>query len=273
MGITVVENPVRTIWVPVDYGGGGAATVYERSIVVAGAIATCQGVKVWNVAGVGDTTADQVPFGVVVGTNDANPTYDSTYKANKVASVGTQATLLARDWRGNEGMFAKGEPLALVKVAVIGPDTVLKAPIYNATHGTPPTVTTVSTGSTDGLGYTASATEHTPVAYNATYYCRSGANKGLYRISYDTSATVKTFYQPFPYDIAIGDKFVSANIAAYGTCKVMFDTTSCSFINNAAAVGTTNYAWIDVLELNLEKAGEEYAIFRINPLQFLSLRA
>jgi hypothetical protein len=272
MGITVVENPVRTIWMPVDYNNTTAATVYEGSIVVAGYSASCEGVKVWNIAGTADTTADQVPFGVVVGTNDAEPTYNSTYKGSYIAGVSTQAAQLARNYRGVEGMHGKGDPLPMVKVAVIGPNTVLKAPIFTTTYGTGCTVSTVTTGSTTGLGYTGSTVGFTPVAYNATHYCRSGANKGIYRVSYDTSATVHTFYQAFPYDIAIGDTFVAANVSL-GTCYAMFDTTSCAFLNNAAAVTTTNYAWIDVLELNLEKANEEYAIFKINPVQFAGVRA
>ena len=44
----------------------------------------------------------------------------------------------------------------------------------------------------------------TPVAYNATHYCRSGANKGLYRIPYNTSATAQTYKIAYPYDIAVG---------------------------------------------------------------------
>jgi len=76
----------------------------------------------------------------------------------------------------------------------------------------------------------------------------------------------------FPYDVAVGDTFKAVNIAAVGTCKMMTDTVG-TFINNAAAVGTTNWIWIDVLELNLETDGSEYAIFKINPFQFLPVKA
>jgi len=273
MGFQIVEGTPRVIWAPVDYGSGGAATVYEGALVVSGAVATAQGVKVWTPAGNADTTADQVPFGIVLASNDSDPTYETTYTAGGqyVASVQSQANLLARKFRGAEGMYAKGEPLALVKIAVIDPTTVLKGQIFNAAFGTAPTVATVSTASTTGLGYTSSAHEFTPVAYNATYFCRSGANRGLYRIGYDTSTTVKTFYQAFPYDIAVGDTFVGANIAAHGTCKACIGTGG-TYLNNGATV-SSDYIWIDVLELNLETAGAEHAIFRINPLQFLAVRA
>lgn len=268
-GFEIVEGGSRPIWMPVDYGSGGAATVYEGQLVVAGAVATCQGVKGWTPAGNADTTADQVPFGVVLGLNNKTPLYNSTYGAYGT-SVGTQATLLARDWRLAEGMWAKGDPALMALVAPITPATILKGRIFDSTWGTAPTLQTVTTGSTDGLGFTGTTAGFTPVAYNATYYCRTGANKGLYRVSYDTSATVHTFYLPFPYDIAIGDTFVAANIGL-GTVKMCLGGGGC-FIDNNAAVGS-DYLWADVLELNLETAGSEYAIFRINPLNLLAVRA
>lgn len=273
MGFEVISGQVATLWAPVDYGSGGAATVYEGALVVSGAVATCQGVKVWTPAGNGDTTADQVPYGIVLGTNDATKTYETTYTAGGqyIASVQSQANQLARDFRGAEGMYAKGDPLGLVKIALIDSGTILKGRLFNAAYGTAPTVVTVSTGSSTGLGYTSSAHEFTPVAYNATYFCRKGANRGLYRIGYDTSTTVKTFYQAFPQDIAVGDTFVGANVAAHGTCKACIGTGG-TYLNNGATV-SSDYIWIDVLELNLEVAGQEHVIFRINPLQFLAVRA
>ncbi len=274
-GFEVVENPLRTIWAPVDYNGSTAQTLYVGQLVVAGAVASCSGsVKPWNPAGVGDTTTDQVPFGVVVGNNNKEPLFSSTYKAEYITSVQAQADLLARKWSyANEpGQFMPSDPQAMVKVAVLSPETILKGKIFTTSYGTTPGVVTVTTGSTTGAGFTSGAADHTPVAYNATVFGRTGANKGLYRVTYDTSATVRTVYQYFPYDIAIGDTFAAVNISNLGTCKMMTDTSG-TFIDNAAAVGTTNYIWIDVLELNLENAGSEYAIFRINPLQFLALRA
>lgn len=270
-GFEVVEHPVRTIWAPVDYGSGGAATVYIGQLVVAGSVATCQGVKAWNPAGEADTTADQVPFGVVVGFNNRTPTYISTYSSDYGTAVNTAALQQARDSVGAEGMWGPRDPALMAQVAVIGPNTVLKGRIMAGAWGTAPTVATVTTGST-GAGYTASTHGFTAVAYNATYYCRSGANAGIYRISYDTSATVKTFYICFPYTIAAGDTFVGANIAGVGTCKMMLSTTG-TYIDNSAAVGTTNWIWADVLELNLKTAGSEYALFRINPIQFNAVRA
>jgi len=269
-GFSVVEHPLRTIWVPVDYN---SVTLYVGQLVVAGLNASLAGgVKAWNPAGEGDTTADQVPFGVVVGTNNKEPVFNSTYKAEYITSVQSQANLLARKYFGQEGMYGKNDPQAMVQVAVLGCDTVLKGRIFNGSYGTAISYVTVTTESTTGAGFTSGAANHTPVAYNATVYCRTGENRGLYRVTNDTSSTVRTVLHYFPYDVAVGDTFKAVNIAAVGTCKMMTDTVG-TFINNAAAVGTTNWIWIDVLELNLETDGAEYAIFRINPFQFLPVKA
>jgi len=183
-GFSVVEAPLRTIWCPVHYN---AVTLYVGQLVVAGGVtsAMCGAVKAWTPAGVYDTTADQMPWGVVVGTNNKEPVFDSTYKAEYITSVQSQANLLARKWAyastGTGTMFGPHDPQAMVKVAVIGPQTVLKGRIFTTTYGVAPTVVTVTLGSTTGAGYTAGAADFTPVAYNATTYCRTGANRGLYR--------------------------------------------------------------------------------------------
>jgi len=270
-GFEVVYSPHKPLWVPVDTTAG-ATTVYNGQLVVAGAIASCSGVKAWNPAGAGDTTVDQVPFGVVVGTDAMTPVFNSTYKAESITSVVTQSTQASRSYVSHEGMWSKGDPAAMVQVAVLSPEVVLKGRIFTTSYGTAIGVDAIATDNGDGLAFTCSALDHTPVAYNATVFARNGLNKGLYRITYDTSTTVKTVKNPFPYDFVAGDSIVGVNVSAFGTCKMMTDTAG-TFIDNAAAVGTTNYIWIDVLELNLSEAGNEYAIFRINPLQFLALRA
>lgn len=272
----VVHSPVHVGWYPVNYTNATASTCYVGQLVVCGPTGSTNGVKPWIMAGVADTTADHVPFGVVIGTNNRTPLYSSTYLTEYITAVRTQAAQLARDWYGVEGQYGKGDPAAMVQVAVLGPQTVLKGRIWNAAVGTAIGVDTATAASTDGTALTASASDFTPVAYKATYYCRSGANAGLYRANtYDTSTTTHTFYGPdWPYDIAIGDTFVSSNLVV-GTTTMGLDTSAPGglFINNAAAVTTTDYIFVDVLALNLEKPGEEYAIFKINPLQYLGVRA
>lgn len=272
MGFTVVENEIRLIQAPVNFANS-SDTLYEGQIVasaLSSSVPSGEGlVPMAAAAGHSDTTGKLVPFGIVLGGNDANPTYNSTYKGVSIASVGSQANLLARDVRGNEGMWAKGDPLALAKVAVVGPSTVIKGPIYHLAYGTAPLVYTNTTASTDGLTVTTTAVAQTPIAYNVTWYCRSGANRGLYRTAYSTSTTSHTFYTAFPYDIAVGDTFVPIYLRV-GTCKMQFDGES-TYIEAQPAYATNDYV-VDVLEIHAEVAGAEYAIFKFNADQFCAYR-
>ena len=274
MGFSVIENPLRTIWVPVDFANS-AKTLYQGAIVgstLSSSVPSGEGVDALAAAaGAADTTGKAVPFGVILGFNDSadSGTYSSTYMGQSVVSVGTQAAQAARSFRGAEGMFAKGDPMVLAKVAVIGTDTILKGRIFNGAYGKAPTVYTNTTASTTGGTVTTTAVGNTPIAYNHTWYCRKGANMGLYRTAYSTSTTSHTFYITFPQDIAVGDTFCPAFLRL-GTCAAQFDAAS-TYIEAQPAYAT-NYYLIDVLELHLETAGEEYAIFKFNADQFCAAR-
>jgi hypothetical protein len=272
-GFSITENPLRTIWAPVSYNNATASTVYVGQFVVCGYTASCSGVKPWVLAGHADTTADQVPFGIVRGLDvyPGNGSYSATYSSEYVTSVRTQAAQVARNAVFKEGMIRKGDPSVSVQVEVLSTNSIIRGPIFNATYGTAITVAPATVASTDGTALTTAAYDFTPVAYNNTWYCRSGANAGLYRIGYDTSTTTHTFYGPdWPFDIAIGDKFVAVPFAI-GAVKMCFDAVS-MFVDSSAGYGT-NDIWVDVIEINLEEAGKEYVLFRLNPLQLLSVRA
>ena len=270
-GFSLINQPMLVKWFPVDYN---AVTLYEGQLVTWCFADSGQGLKAYNVAGAADTTADQGPLGVVVGFNNRTPVFDATYKANYGLSVSTQAAQLAREWAMAEGMWSKGDPALLAQVAILDPTSIIKGRIFDTTYGTAPDVVTNTTASTDGSTITTAAVDHTYPAYNAMWYCRSGANMGLYRASYSASTTSHTFYLTWPYDIAVGDTFVPVAITL-GTSKACFDSVG-TYIeqwgNDHATSYTTNYLWLDVFELNLAEAGNEYAIFRINPYQFLPER-
>ena len=281
----VIENPTKPIWLPVDYNNATGQTVYVGQIVCCGkrATAASNGVFPWIPAGVSDSTAAQVPFGVVIGTNNRTPLWSTTYNTEYITAVQSQAAQVARDWVGQEGMFSKADPQPLVQVALLSAETVLEGDIKVCSAGTYAstalTEAVVTTGSTTGAGFTPGTTgfdtSAAAVAYNYTCYCRTGGNMGLYRTSYDTAATgvaAKTFYTYWPYDIAIGDKFVGVPLAL-GSCLAMFDTTPGSICIDANAdVDTTNYINIDVLSLDLRFSGKEVARFRLNPLQYLAIK-
>jgi hypothetical protein len=202
------------------------------------------------------TVEPRVPFGVVVGTNNKEPVYDSTYKCEYISSAVSQATQLARKWALAEGMYSKGDPQAMVKVAVIGPQTVLKGRMFNAAYGTALSTSTIGTTSSDGLTLTASH-PFTTIAYNTTFYCRSGLNRGLYRIVRSASATAPTLYNPFPYDPTAGDVFVGVN-AAVGNTLLTFDALGL-YVNAQAAQTASNR--VNLLEMDLATSGSEYVIF------------
>ena len=277
MGFQVIEAPLRNIWVPLGcITADTADTLYEGQIVMGGLASSAplgEGMNpIGAAAGASDTTGKAVPFGVVLAFNDASPTYNSTYKGQYCTSVTTQAQQLARDFRGVEGMWAKGDPQPFAKVAVIGPSTILKGPIFQTSYGTSPLVYTNTTADSTGATIVTAAIGYEPVAYNHIWYCRSGANKGLYRVAYShgNADTSHTFYVHWPYTLAVGDTFTFAPLRI-GTSFCNFDAESTCILQQGAT-GTDYYA-LDVLEVNLEVAGAEYAIFKFNADQFGALRA
>jgi len=260
------------MWVPVKPG----ATVYVGGIVCQDASAyTDQGVIQMPVAvGASNTTNKDIPFGVVVGTNNKTPVYDSTYKTEKITAVAAgSAHGDTTEFMGVEGPFAAdGKRRAMVEIDLISPSTIIKSSLFGATQGTAPTVLTATAASTDGLGTTTNATQVTPVADLCTAYCRTGANAGQYRILDTTSTTVHTWTQAMWADIAVGDTFVIVPILAYGPCYAQTIATSCSWLDITASPAT-NYYVIHVTKLDLQSAGQEYVLFRFDADNFSSARA
>lgn len=275
MGFEVIEGEIRTIWAPADYAGDAAEQYYQGQIVMsalASSVPSGEGLKpIGAAAGASDTTGKAVPFGVVLGFNSKlNGTYNSTYKGQTESSGGTQDLQLARDVRYAEGMPCKGDPALWLKVAVIGPNTVLKGRIFNGAYGTACATFAPTAADATGAALTTATITNAYRAYNGTWFCRSGANRGIYRTAYDDHATDHTFYTHFPYGIATTDSFVLASLRI-GTCAAQFDAES-TYIEQKPSY-STNYYLLDVLELNLEKSGQEYAIFKFNADQFCGARA
>jgi hypothetical protein len=248
----VVKNAAWLDWFPVDR----ATTLYVGQLV---AYTLGDGLTVRGVAS-GTPESDAFPFGVVIGFNDQTPTYSSTYKNNYGTGVATQALLAARKSTGCEGMVGKNDTRLMAQIAVIDEHTILKGSIFNATYGVAPTVVTCTTGSSDGLASMVHGNVDitSQVAYNNTYYGRSGLNRGIYRTSYATSRTTPTFYTPWPQDWTVGDTFVNVSVGL-GRTGIQTDAQN-MFIDNAGAL--TSYFGVDVYSLDLEVAGKETATFR-----------
>jgi hypothetical protein len=270
MGFQIVQNIPEsfTRWLPIDRTVG-ATTLYVDQLVKMDS-GSFNGLAPLAVAsGAVDTSNKQVIYGVVIGNNDFKQTFLATY-GQYIASVQSVAAQLARNWLGAEGMWAKNDPSPMVKVALIGPHTVLSAPLCNGTLGTAPTLlTATAVNATMGLGMTTNATDVATVANMCTTYCRSGLNKGLYRVNKSASATVHTFDTYWPYTLAIGDTFVTVPVRL-GEAFVQINSTAgylgmCLDVSQTPA---TNYFQIDVLDLDLKIAGKEKVIFKFNASHF-----
>jgi len=262
-GISVVHGSPQTIWVPVV----SSTTVYVGGLVAVDSSAPTEGVLVLpDAAGAINETNYDIPFGVCIGTNRKTPLYSSTYLTEYITCPGAADAHdgASIEYTGVEGPWAKGDPIPMVKVALIGPGTVLRAPIRKAAIGTAPTVVTSTNTSSDGLGITTGTIDFTPDGNPiSTIYCRSGNNAGAYRILDSASTTVHTWDTAMRQDIAVGDTFVAVPLRTHGLSTVMFDATTAMFIDcaDAPVLAGTNRWYINVLRLDLRDAGNEYAEF------------
>lgn len=264
MAMEVVDlKDEQCIWVPV---GLSAETLYVGQLVKwsnNGGVANAG-----QASGRYDVTGVAILAGIVTGVNDVTQTNDTTYSTVSITGLtdgDSQATQTARTYFGQEGMFSKGDPQPLVEIALIDSTTRIKAPFYSGSYGSALNLQTVTTGSTDGLGFTANASDQAGVADRATSYCRTGANAGLYRVSDDTSTTVLTFDYAWPQDIAIGDTFARLPICL-GLCEVQTGTEAQYLEADDAAV--SNGWHICVEHIDMREAGKEHIIFRFMPTHF-----
>ena len=269
-GFEVMQGSLGRYWFPVDSTDRSTWEIaYEGQLVYS----VSDGVaNLGQASGASDTSGKKIPLGPIVGVNAAAPTYNSTYKGLQITQSDPHSPTAEFRLQGGSGLWPVNDPCAYVLVDVIGPQTVLKGRIFNATYGTAITVGTVSTASTTGAGFTSTACcDVAGIADLSTVYCRSGANRGIYRITSDTSTTVKTVTQYFPFDIAVGDTFVGVPMRPYGPSYVQTDAEATFF--NSAATPATNYWHINVLKLDLSEAGNEYVIFTFGADHFTLNRA
>lgn len=269
-GFEVVKRSYGPIWVPVKQG----VSLYMGQIVMGGICGAGYGMAAFPTAtGAGGITNDEVPFGVVVGMNDAARTYSSTYAEEYTTGVQSQANQIARrttpKFSGVEG-YIKSDPMPYVQVEVLTPDTILRGRIFDsASARTALTKKANTTQSTTGARVTTAAVGNTPLAYNATVYFTNGKNAGLYRGLTSTSTTQHDLDTYAPEDIETTD-YVKYVMLMLGTVKGQLSTYGQWLV--AEPDYSSNYYWLDVLELHLDKDGEEYAVFKFNPVCYLGVR-
>lgn len=270
--ISVVHGSPQTVWVPVAVG----ATVYVGSIVTLdlSAIATSEGLVVREQAdGAANTTNKDRPYGVVVGTNRKEPLFSSTYNAEYITDEGAAGPATSTvEYVGVEGAWSKGEKRAMIHVALITPNTVLRAPFYNNAVGTAPALLTVSVA-TSNVAVTTNACDVAGVAGLGSIHFRTGPNAGTYRITDDSSDVDATWDIQLPASPTVGDKAVRVGVRTAGTSYVRLgDDTVCSYINTSETAAT-NYDIIHVVRLDLSVAGREYCEFMFDGDHFATIRA
>ncbi len=268
MGFYVVQDSPQTVWCRVDTND----TLYVGQLVTG----QSDGVLPMGAAsGKADSTGKDVPFGVIVGTNNKAPLFNTTYDAEYITGVVAQAGQLARDSVLMEGVTPKNDPSAMVEVALIDPSTYISGPIYNNAVGTAPTVQTITTRQTDGMitPETWSAPDVSEFAVDeSTIHMRSGLNKGLYRIGVNTTNTAPAVTHAFPHDNTTSDTGIQIPVREIGPSKVQFDSES-MYIDISVFSSSTLYYVIDIIKLDLAVANKERCIFRFNADHFALLRA
>lgn len=189
-------------------------------------------------------------IGVCLGVVDGSRTYSSTYYGDGSTYTTTQATVLANGH-------------AQVKVAILTAEMLVKGPVFNAAYGTALTVLDVTTASSGGTAVTHANDTITDIADDlGTVYCRTGANRGEYRVVTTGTTTAQTVTVPFPVATAVGDTFVMAScVLGLGGLDIPA-TANCVDGNNDLD------AYYDVFghDMNLEKSGKETFTFRFAPL-------
>ncbi len=250
------SNIIQRIWCPIDEGD----TFYVGQLVAQDSGDTMGVTTAFQGAGP-DTT--QSLLGIIEAVDERDPTFNATFKANQVTGVTTQATQVARSlgFSSDRGVYIHGDPAPYVKVALITPWTKVSIPIRITNLDTAINLLTVtSVGAADGTDFTSNACNFTPVQHRHVAYCRTGANGGIMRTGNDTSTTTfeTTGKLPFPYDIAAGDTFVRVPYRAVGESFMGLDAEGI-FANGASTSASDHYVF-NVLQLVLDKAGDEHMI-------------
>lgn len=250
----VVKNSeLGTIWVPVNY---------NVTLRVGQLVKKAVGSDYFVPLGAASSADSTKPLGVVVATNNKTPVYDPVYKTDYISGVDTSAAQLARTWQGARGMWGLGDPIPLVQIKLIGPQTEVKGRIYDTTYGTALTPFNPQSATT-GQYLKKSETSASSVAGNTTFFCRKGANGSIYRIpsavNNASNVTTNTFATYWPRDVAVTDVYVGANLGI-GLSKIQFDVASMCILGTETYA--TNYFTVLVEEVNLSEAGKEYAILR-----------
>jgi hypothetical protein len=217
-------------------------------------------VQIADAAGELADSMDLMPFGFVTGVKRGKSDITHTAAVSGTAQYGdtrTAITTLA-------DVLANGGPPEVEVCYIIPMVTMVRVPLFNATWGTALTVLTETTGDATGLTVTHAGEAITNIAAGfATVYCRTGANRGHYRVLTTTNTGANTFLIAMPYAIAIGDTFVIASMKLGPMHWNIPAVADCIDGNHALADSFDGFCH----DLNLEESGKEYCVFTLNVMK------
>ena len=271
MSMSIVSGNYQSLWVPIK----PTEKIYVGGLVGIDHTSPSEGVEVLPVAaGVANATNNDIPYGIVLGTNRKAPLFDTTELTEYITDPGaTDAHDGASiEYTGVEGPWAKGDPIAMAEIDLITPMSIIRAPIRATTKKENPVVITCTTGDSDGLtGVFSPAIDFTPTTGDdGTIYFRSGANSGAYRIMDAANTTTLAWDRALRTDVTVGDTAVCVPIRTHGFSTVYFHATSMSWIDadvEPTRAGTNLWA-INVIRLDLSVPGGEFCDFTFQTCHF-----
>ena len=204
-------------------------------------------------------TMDLLPFGFVTGVVASG---DHTYTASvsgtaQYGDTRTALTTLAT-------VLANGGPSEVDVCYMIPMVTMVRAPLFNGAWGTALTELTETSGDATGLTVTHSGDTISDIADDfGTIYCRSGANRGQYRVVTTGGANANVCTVAFPYAIAVGDVFVMASMVLGPMGWNIPATADCIDGNHALGDSFGGFCH----DLNLEESGKEYCVFSLTTMK------
>jgi len=271
MSMSIISGSCQSIWVPIKAG----ETMYVGGLCSVDISAPDEGFEMLPVAaGVANDTNHDTPYGVIIGTNNKNPVYDSTHLCEKIVAPTTTDAHdgAASEYVGVEGPWAKGDPVAMVEVDLITPMSIIRAPIRASSKLEEVVVVTCTTGDSDGLtGVFTPVIDFTPVDEGlSSIYFRSGANAGAYRITSGTSTTTLAWTVSLSNDVTAGDTAVCVPIRTNGPSTIYFHATQRGWIDaDVEAAKNMNNLWmVNVVRLDLSVPGGEFCDFMFQSCHF-----
>ncbi len=261
---------VQRVWAPVN----GPTDTYRVGMLVGWQDVSESGVINAGAAGAGPDRTTTI-CGIIEAVDTYAPLHqnDTTAVGHYVAAVESVAGQAARQLSdsSDKGVYVKGDKSVHVKVALLTPWTKVKVPLFNGAFGTAPTVQTVTTAGTTGFianECIMSAGDFTPIADQATLYCRTGNNKGVMRMISVASDTQPTSDTAMPNAAsAVGDTYVQVPAKVFGQSALQTDAEALYF-DTAGSASSGSFWDFNVIELNLQKAGEEHVIGFFSNLHF-----